>query len=114
MANSIIVELSRRRVFRGAAIYVIVAWLALRVVEVASDPGDSVRRLALLWAVGLFPLAVLFSWVFQVRPEGVEREDHGAAAPPRTPFGRALDLGAAGGVGLIALIEVARALFTAF
>jgi hypothetical protein len=113
MAKALISELSRRRVFRGAAYYVIVAWLALRVVELASAPFDPIRRLALLWAIGLFPLAVLFSWVFQVQPGGVERELHGAAAPPRTPLGRGLDLGAFGGVAAIALVEAVRWLIAA-
>jgi hypothetical protein len=113
MAKALIGELSRRRVFRGAAYYVIVAWLALRVVDAVSAPFDPVRRLALLWAIGLFPLAVLFSWVFQVRPEGVEREAHGAVAPPRTPLGRALDMAGLAGVAVILIFEVVRRLLAA-
>jgi hypothetical protein len=101
-------ELSRRRVFRGAGTYVVVAWLALRFVDAVTDPTDPARRLALMWAIGLFPLAVLFSWVFQVTPAAIEREDHGAPHPPKSRFGHALDVGVAAGVVVVVLGEILR------
>jgi len=110
MPKRIILELSRRRVFRGAAIYVIVAWLALQLVGLATEPAAPVRRLALFWAVGLFPLVAVFSWVFQVRPGRIDREDHGEAEPPTTGFGRILDVFALCGLGVIIAVELVRRL----
>jgi hypothetical protein len=101
-------EASRRRVFRGAAIYIIIAWLAVQLIDANAEPGDPLRRLAITWAIGLFPLAVVFSWVFQVRPGHVDREHHDAAAPPVTPLGRALDIVAATGILVIAAVEILR------
>ena len=108
MPTRVLKELSRRRVFRGAGTYVVVAWLVLRVVDLATDPTDPARRLALMWAIGLFPLAVLFSWVFQVTPAAIEREDHGAPHPQKSPFGRALDIGVVAGLVVVVLGEILR------
>jgi hypothetical protein len=113
MLTRLVSELSRRRVFRGAATYIIVAWIALRVVDAVTDPLDSIRRLAFLWAVGLFPLVVAFSWVFQVTPGEVHREHHGGAAPPRTGLGRVLDLAVFAAVALIVVVEIVRHLLAA-
>lgn len=110
MPLRMIKELSRRRVFRGGATYVIVAWVVLQFVNAQIDPADPLRRLALIWAVGLFPLAVLFSWVFQVVPGVVAREDHGEAHPPRTGLGRTLDIAAIAGLALIIVVEAGRRL----
>jgi hypothetical protein len=60
-----------------------------------------------LLAVGLFPLAIAFSWAFRVTPGMVEREDHGSEPPPRTKVGRGLDLAAVGGVLLVVILELA-------
>jgi len=65
MPKRMITELSRRRVFRGAGTYVIGAWLVLQMINASADPEDPIRRLALLMTIGLFPLAVVFSWVFK-------------------------------------------------
>ncbi len=108
MLGKLWMEASRRRVFRGAALYIIVAWGIVQAVGLAVPPGDPIARLAATWAMGLFPLAVLFSWVFQVRPGAVERESHDAAAPPVTPLGRAFDIAAFAGVGVIVVFEAAR------
>jgi hypothetical protein len=101
-------ELSRRRVFRGGAIYVFAAWAALRFVDGLSQPHDPVRRLALLWAIGLFPFAILFSWAFQVTPGHIHREHFGASPPPRTLLGRTIDLIAIVGLVAIVVAETAR------
>src|SRR5262245_58694147 len=101
-------EASRRRVFRGAGIYIILAWLLVQVVDVTAAPDDPLRRLAGTWAIGLFPLAVLFSWVFQVTPGHVDREHKGGEAPPVTPLGRAMDIATVAGVILVVLLEGGR------
>jgi hypothetical protein len=110
MAGLSISELSRRRVFRGAAIYVIVAWAALRVLDAGSEPFDAVRRLALMWAIGLFPLAILFSWAFRVLPGVVRREHYGEGPPPTTALGRTIDITAVVGLAVVVIDTVIRLL----
>jgi hypothetical protein len=101
-------EASRRRVFRGAALYIVVAWLVVQIISVNVAPGEPLRRLAVTWAVGLFPLAVIFSWVFQVRPGRVDQEHKDGAAPPVTPLGRAFDIAAVTGTAGVAVVEAIR------
>ena len=68
-------ELKRRKVFRVAAAYLVVAWV---VVEVASTvapnlnlPEWTPRMVTLLVMLG-FPLALVLAWIFDVTPEGVK------------------------------------------
>ena len=105
MLRQVVQELSRRRVFRGAAIYIFTAWAALRIVDAATPAHDPIRRLALLWAIGLFPFAVMFSWAFQVLPGGIHREHYGAGPPPRTRLGQAIDLFAITGLAVVVAVE---------
>ncbi len=72
-------EMKRRKVFQVAAVYLVVAWLIMQVVDVVSEPlllPDWFSRVViLLLAIG-FPLALILSWAFDLTPEGVVR-DHG-------------------------------------
>jgi TolB-like protein len=68
-------ELKRRKVFRAAIAYLVVAWV---VVEVASTvapnlnlPEWTPRMVTLLVMLG-FPLALVLAWIFDVTPEGVK------------------------------------------
>jgi TolB-like protein/Tfp pilus assembly protein PilF len=69
-------ELQRRRVFHMTAIYIVAAWV---VVQVASEafpalniPEDAIRY---VWAAALvgFPVAVIFSWRYDVTTSGIRR-----------------------------------------
>jgi TolB-like protein/predicted TPR repeat methyltransferase len=70
-------ELRRRNVFRMAALYVVAAWLTMQVAEVlialAKLPDSIGPTTLILLAVGL-PIALVFSWFFEVTPEGVSLE----------------------------------------
>jgi TolB-like protein/Flp pilus assembly protein TadD len=74
---SVIGELSRRNVFRVGIAYVIVAWLTLQVVDVVFEnigaPDWVIQAIMLLLALG-FPITMLFSWAYEVTPEGIKRE----------------------------------------
>jgi TolB-like protein len=70
-------ELKRRNVFRVAAAYVVVGWLFAQIAELVFDafgfPEWTLQALMVLIALGL-PIALIFSWAFEVTPEGVQRE----------------------------------------
>ena len=81
---SFLQELKNRRIFRVAAVYAVVAWGVLQVVDVVSDPLSlppwfSTAVIVLL-GIG-FPIAMVFSWIFDLGPEGPTRtvSDAGAA-----------------------------------
>lgn len=80
-------ELRRRGVFRGAALYIVAAWVTLQVSDLAL-PGlnlpESAIRYVWIGAFLGFPLAVFFSWRYELTRDGIAR------TPPSA--GEAVDL----------------------
>jgi len=89
-------ELQRRNVFRAALAYLIAAWVVLQisqlVLEAIEAPSWVIKVFLLVFALGL-PLTLLFSWAFEITPEGIKREkdvDRSQSITPDT--GRKLDI----------------------
>lgn len=74
---SLFAELKRRNVIRVALFYLVAAWVVVQVAEtllpVFDVPDTAIRVIVLILALG-FPLALVFSWVFELTPEGIRRE----------------------------------------
>jgi TolB-like protein/Tfp pilus assembly protein PilF len=74
---SLYTELKRRNVFRVAIAYLAMAWLLTEVVgtlfPVFGIPDWGVRLVVVLLALGFVPTLV-FSWVYELTPEGLKRE----------------------------------------
>jgi TolB-like protein/Tfp pilus assembly protein PilF len=92
---SIVQELKRRNVFRVAVAYLTGAWLIIEIVQtlfpVYGLSDASIRLVVTLLTIG-FPLVMVFSWVYELTPEGLRREkdiDQSVALTHRT--GRKLD-----------------------
>ena len=90
-------ELKRRRVFRVAGIYAVVAWVTAEVADVTFPalqlPEWTVTFVIALLILG-FPVAMIFAWVFDIGPEGIERTEplaHRVAGMPA--FERAAYIG---------------------
>ena len=70
-------ELKRRNVVRMAVLYTVASWLILQIADVLFEnldvPAWAFRLVLGLLALG-FPLALIFSWVFEITPEGIKRE----------------------------------------
>lgn len=74
---SLIVELKRRNVIRIAVLYLVAGWLALQIADVvfpALGVPEWSMRLILGVLIVCFPLALIFSWVYEMTPEGIKRE----------------------------------------
>lgn len=74
---SLLAELKQRNVIRVAILYVVTAWLLLQAADVgmsALDLPDWTGRLVLLLIVLGFPVALVFSWVYELTPDGLRRE----------------------------------------
>ncbi len=73
----LVLELRRRNVFRMAVLYVVAAWLIMQVAEVlialAKLPDWIGPTTLILLAVG-FPIALIFSWFYELTPEGISLE----------------------------------------
>ncbi len=74
---SFVSELKRRKVFQVAAVYLVVAWLIMQVVDVVNEPLRLPEWFAtvaiLIVAIG-FPIALILSWAFDLTPEGVVKD----------------------------------------
>jgi len=74
---SFFAELKRRNVYKVAVAYAVVAWLlvqvATQVFPFFEIPNWAVRLVVLVSIAG-FPVALVFSWAFEITPEGIVRE----------------------------------------
>lgn len=72
-----IAELKRRNVIRVAIGYLVFAWLVMQVLDVVGPvlelPQGGVRMVLVLLALGLVGV-VVFSWAYELTPEGLKRE----------------------------------------
>jgi len=79
---SIYSELKRRNVFRVAAGYVVLSWVLLQVADVLMDtiglPDVWGKAVLGLLVIG-FPPVLIFSWIYEMTPEGIKREKEIAA-----------------------------------
>jgi len=70
-------ELGRRNVLRVGTAYIVVAWLVIQVVEtifpIYGISDGAIRVVVTVLAIGLLP-ALIFSWVFELTPEGLRKE----------------------------------------
>ena len=74
---SLFAELKRRNVIRVAILYVVVAWLLMQVADVGMSalelPPWTGKLVLFLLALGL-PVVLIFSWIYELTPEGIKRE----------------------------------------
>src|SRR5437764_560279 len=71
-------ELKRRNVIRFAGLYLVGAWLLVQVASTVlpmfGAPDWLPRSVVILLAIGFLP-ALIFSWVFEMTPEGLKRDE---------------------------------------
>lgn len=71
-------ELKRRKVFRVAAVYAVVAWLLIQVannlVPALQLPAWTNSFIVLLLLIG-FPIALVLAWAFELTPEGIRSDN---------------------------------------
>lgn len=101
---SILDQLKQRRVFRVAAVYAIVAWGILQVLDVIGDPLNLppwfATTIIVLLGIG-FPIALVLGWAFNMDPEGITHTSTGkvVAGPGRGNFETVLLVLVIGGLG---------------
>ena len=75
-------ELKRRNVYKVAIAYAVVAWLLVQAASIFlpafNAPQWAMQIVILVLAVG-FPIALAFSWAFEITPEGIVRESEVSA-----------------------------------
>jgi TolB-like protein/Flp pilus assembly protein TadD len=80
---SFVEEIKRRKMFQVAAVYLIVAWLAVQVITSIEAPLGlpdwSDTLVIVLLAIG-FPVTLVISWAFNLTPDGLVRDQGQTAA----------------------------------
>ena len=70
-------ELKRRNVYKVAVAYAVVAWLTIQAASIFlpafNAPQWAMQIVILILVVG-FPIALTFSWAFEITPEGIKLE----------------------------------------
>ncbi len=104
-------ELKRRRVFRVMAVYGIVGFVILQIVDLAVPalllPEWTYRLVALILLLG-FPVAIILAWAFEMTPEGVQKTQAATAgelgAIIASPVSQRLPSGLMALIGVAALV----------
>lgn len=73
---ALVSELRRRNVFRAALLYLVSAWLLVQLANIigAALSIAWIARFVLAMLVICFPLALIFSYLFEITPQGLQRE----------------------------------------
>ncbi len=75
---SFFAELGRRNVFRVGTAYLVLAWLVIQVTDTVAPalrlPDWMLTVVVWIGIIG-FPFALIFSWAFELTPEGLKREE---------------------------------------
>src|SRR5947199_6588896 len=70
-------ELRRRNVYKVAVAYLVVAWLLIQAASIffpAFDAPSWVMKIIIIVVIFGFPVALIFSWAFEITPEGIKLE----------------------------------------
>src|SRR5947209_2930620 len=70
-------ELKRRNVYKVAVAYAVVAWLLIQASSIffpAFDAPPWVMKIFIIVVILGFPVALIFSWAFEITPEGIKLE----------------------------------------
>src|SRR5437588_12705135 len=81
-------ELKRRNVYKVAVAYAVVAWLLIQAASILFPTFDAppwVMKVFVLVIMLGFPAALIFSWAFEITPEGIKLESEVA---PNTSIAR--------------------------
>jgi adenylate cyclase len=76
-ADNFFSELRRRNVYKVAVAYAVVAWLLLQAASIflpAFDAPPWVMKIFIIVIIFGFPVALIFSWAFEITPEGIKLE----------------------------------------
>src|SRR5256885_351029 len=78
MVKQFFVELKRRKVYRVAVAYIVVAWVLIQVATQVFPffeiPNWTVRLVVLVLALG-FPIAAILAWAYDITPSGIKRTE---------------------------------------
>ena len=75
--RTLFAELKRRNVYKVAVAYAVVAWVLIQAASIffpAFDAPPWVMKIFIIVIIFGFPVALIFSWAFEITPEGIKLE----------------------------------------
>ena len=81
-------ELKRRKVYRVAVAYAIVAWLLIQAASILFPTFEAppwVMKVFVTAVILGFPVALILAWAFELTPEGLRRSEEVAPRELKTP-----------------------------
>ncbi|HYK24403.1 MAG TPA: hypothetical protein VEU75_07040, partial [Candidatus Acidoferrum sp.] len=81
-------ELKRRKVYRVAAAYAIVAWLLIQAASILFPTFEAplwVMKVFVTAVILGFPVALILAWAFELTPEGIRRAEEVPPQESKTP-----------------------------
>src|SRR5467141_4869613 len=75
--NGFFAELRRRNVYKVAVAYAVAAWLLIQAASILFPTFEApawVMKVFVTIIILGFPVALVFSWAFEITPEGIKRE----------------------------------------
>ena len=81
-------ELKRRKVFRIAAVYAVLAWLIIQVTSTVLPTfgaPDWINQTIILLLILGFPVALVFAWAFELTPDGIRADSDVQTPQNSTP-----------------------------
>jgi TolB-like protein/Tfp pilus assembly protein PilF len=81
-------ELKRRKVYRVAVAYAIVAWLLIQAASILFPTFEAplwVMKVFVTAVILGFPVALILAWAFELTPEGIRRAEEVAPRQSKTP-----------------------------
>jgi TolB-like protein/Flp pilus assembly protein TadD len=81
-------ELKRRKVYRVAVAYAIVAWLLIQAASILFPTFEAppwVMKVFVTAVILGFPVALILAWAFEMTPQGIRREEEVAHRESKTP-----------------------------
>jgi TolB-like protein len=105
---SFVGELKRRKVIRVGIAYLIAAWVIAQVSALALEsfeaPAWAIKTILYVLVIG-FPLAMIFSWAFDMTPDGIKLTQPATASSESTESSR-LDYVLIAGLVIVAVVAV--------
>ncbi len=113
---SLFAELKRRNVIKVVVAYIVTSWLVAQVAQLAAEsfgaPDWVMKMFITLLALG-FPIAIIFSWAFEMTPDGIKKEKEVERSQSITrKTGRKLDFTIIGVLVLVAAYFVWESRFS--
>ena len=86
--TTFLTELKRRKVYRVAVAYAIVAWLLIQAASILFPTFEAptwVMKVCVTAVILGFPVALILAWAFELTPEGIRRAEEVAPRESKTP-----------------------------